>query len=1547
MESLETRTLLAGDPLANGSPLIISEIVADSTQTLLTRTRNSADESFDEEILSPDWIEILNVSHEAISLDGMHLTDDPARPTKWAFPDGTSIAAGGFEVVFASGDDIRDRSLDEQARLHTNFRLNGDGDFLALTNAEGAILHEFSPTFPPQRTDISYAVPMTSRTFLGSNSTVEYLVPQDNSLSIAWLANDFSNPNLVQNQTSPVGYDRGGGPVEEAETIGSDLVDRRSVDFSRGSVVVLESKPFTAAGRVAQWSFYSERTNAVTPLVFEQSGEEYKIVGIGRTRTSDGSGVQTFDFELQSGSDSVEASGFFFGIKDGDNSVDSSGVVEWDQNADESIRRYNGPLSGSIVADQQLTNGRSFTREFSLQATTGARLAREIATDVAAPMENSSSIYLRYPFDSTSVDSLRSLTLQMRYDDGFVAYLNGTEVARRNAPDVVSFDATATSNQLLKDANVFENINISQFIPLIADGPNVLAIHGMNDVSGGSEMVFDVRLTGLDIVSASDFGFATPPTPAAATDIIFSGFTDSPQFGHPRGFFDEAFDLQLSSPQNPDATIYYTTDGSIPGPENDAAVIYEQPVAINQTTTLRAASFREGLLPSETKTQTFLFPSDIVTQESLQPAVVENPTWGPQFGDSLRSLPSLSIVTPDAISVTNEVAMSAELIHPDGAEGFQVDAGIEVFGGTAVSFPKRSMRISFKNIYGPTTFEYDVFDDPHGVTQFDQLILRPGSHDTPFWNGSAGAGNYLRNRWTLDRQLEQGHVAPRGRFLHLYINGQYWGQYHLMERPNAAFMASHFGGSADDYDVLNAGQPIDGNADSWNALLDSLDKGYDEVKKYLDVVNYADYVLLQFFGGNNIDWRPASNWMAGRRRVEGAGFQFYGWDSDIVLRSGAETDIVNYAGPGFLWTLNGGVKQYPEFLDLLAERAQLHFFDDGMFTPEIFRQQIDDLANQTRPAIIAETARWGSGTYTPDSWEAAVQWMKDTYAPAGGTSRAETVIEQMRHAGLFPLVDAPQILVDGVPHFDELVSGTTLSLTAPAGDIYYTLDGSDPRSRAPQVEFTEWVSENAAARFLIPPDGSLRSDWRALDFDDTAWTEGINGVGFDTVGELANVINTNVEAQMKDVNATAYVRLPFTIDDPAAFDSLEFSIRYDDGFIAYLNGTEVARRNAGSASWNSRATTAHQNIEAIEFEPFNLTREMGLLESGENVLAIHAMNTEATNVDFLTTAKLLAGRTIDQGIAETAQRFSDPIVVPPDAKFMARTVWNSEWSPLRQAAVPTEPFPIRISEIMYHPAPPQAAEVAAGFTDENDFEFIELTNVATQTIDLSNVRLTRTEVNGQTDGVEFDFADSPIKQLESGQSVIVVEDADAFAARYGDLPVAGQWAGGLSNSSEQITLEAGDDVVLQFSYQDDWYPASDGDGYSLQIVDVHHPDLQSWSVAESWQLSDDLGGSPGRHADDTLFGDVNGDGVFDSQDLIAVLQAGEYEDDIDGNSTFEEGDWNGDGDFTSRDLVFAFQQGNFVDAALMIDQITYVDSLFEASRKWRKINDGDKGIEFA
>lgn len=115
----------------------------------------------------------------------------------------------------------------------------------------------------------------------------------------------------------------------------------------------------------------------------------------------------------------------------------------------------------------------------------------------------------------------------------------------------------------------------------------------------------------------------------------------------------------------------------------------------------------------------------------------------------------------------------------------------------------------------------------------------------------------------------------------------------------------------------------------------------------------------------------------------------------------------------------------------------------------------------------------------------------------------------------------------------------------------------------------------APARAWVPT-GNIGTAWQLTGFNDSAWTPGTLGAGFDTSGNYAAAIGLNLQAAMLNVNGSAYLRVPFSITDPAAFNSLSLGLRYDDGFVAYVNGQEVLRRNApATLAWNSTATASH------------------------------------------------------------------------------------------------------------------------------------------------------------------------------------------------------------------------------------------------------------------------------------------------------------------------------------------------------------------------------------
>jgi len=278
---------------------------------------------------------------------------------------------------------------------------------------------------------------------------------------------------------------------------------------------------------------------------------------------------------------------------------------------------------------------------------------------------------------------------------------------------------------------------------------------------------------------------------------------------------------------------------------------------------------------------------------------------------------------------------------------------------------------------------------------------------------------------------------------------------------------------------------------------------------------------------------------------------------------------------------------------------------------------------------------------------------------------------------------------------------------------------------------------------------------------------------------------------------------------------------YDDGFVAYLNGTEVCRTAlSGTPAWNSRAAGS-RNAETTPIS-FDVSGYRSELRSGDNLLAIHGLNASIYSDDFLIWAELAASKT---GRPYTAVEYKRPIPLTHSVHVKARAMSTNTWSALNEAVYTVGPVAqgLRISELMYHPADPNR-------------EFIELTNVGDQTINLALVRFTQ--------GIDFTF---PAVDLAPDQTLLVVADIDTFESAYGKgLPITGHYSGNLSNAGERIQLcDALGRIIMNFTYADTWFDITDGKGYSLTVVDVK-ADPSGLSSADRWRPSAHPGGSPGR-----------------------------------------------------------------------------------------------------
>lgn len=421
------------------------------------------------------------------------------------------------------------------------------------------------------------------------------------------------------------------------------------------------------------------------------------------------------------------------------------------------------------------------------------------------------------------------------------------------------------------------------------------------------------------------------------------------------------------------------------------------------------------------------------------------------------------------------------------------------------------------------------------------------------------------------------------------------------------------------------------------------------------------------------------------------------------------------------------------------------------------------------------------------------------------------------------------------PGFQLIVSGGD-------NEVYYTVDGSDPRMPGGDINPSARQVGGTTALSLIGADSSLRvhvpdsdaegQDWQQLDYDDSSWQSGTGGVGFDSPsGGYVALIDTDVTDSMHLKSSSIYIRVPFQIEGAGSVLGLTLGARFDDGFAAFLNGVPLIASNApADLEWNSKATTSHSDSAAVVLQQFEV--DTGALQEGSNVLAIHAMNTSASGSDFLFEAQL------DAAVA----MIDDGLVINDSKRILARALDNDDWSAPTGAqffvgAEPASSENLTLSEIHYHPAAPIEQELAPGDPDANHYEFLELLNKGSLPIDLSGVRL--------VDGVTFDFASADLQLLNPGARLVIVARVETFQKRYGpNVSIAGEYTGQLSNGGERIALlDADDNLIQALTFDDDapWPTTTDGEGFTMQLTSV----TADAAAPESWTASALPHGTPG------------------------------------------------------------------------------------------------------
>lgn len=514
-----------------------------------------------------------------------------------------------------------------------------------------------------------------------------------------------------------------------------------------------------------------------------------------------------------------------------------------------------------------------------------------------------------------------------------------------------------------------------------------------------------------------------------------------PVFSHQGGFYTNEFDLRIAT-QESKVIIYYTTDCSDPVPGENGTYEYStdiriksrkgDPDVLSMITDISNDQWNRWKAPKGELFKCTTIKAVAVRDDGAQSKVVTHSYFVDPDMNNRYTLPVVSLVTEYENLFDNSTGVyvnenyeksgaewerpaHVEIFDTDGSTWFSQSIGMRIHGGWTRKYPQKSFRLYADHVDDETDkFKYEIFPGLRGngtgkkIKSFERIILRNAGND---WTGALFRDEMMQSlvyHLNLDTQSYRPCIV--------FLNGEYWGIYHIRERFDEKYLEEHYDLDDDRVSILDVfekssvqeGEPEDVLAyteDVINYLKahSITDKStYDYIKTKIDIDNFIDYNVAEIFFGNT-DW-PGNNVSIWRYKTESGEYEPdapYGQDGrwrwflkDTDFGFGLYEKPVSHNTLAFAaGDTREGEANDPWAVFLFKTMLQndefrnefINRFADQLntsFVPSRVNEIIDGVVSTLEPEIQEHTDRWPfikltKTSYFDKTWSQEVQSIKN------------------------------------------------------------------------------------------------------------------------------------------------------------------------------------------------------------------------------------------------------------------------------------------------------------------------------------------------------------------------------------------------------------------------------------------------------------------------------------------------------------------------------------------------------------------------------------------